>query len=361
MRPSEHLAEFVRSALETGRSPAEIDAALQDAGWSEKEREDALRGWIRSDGLPPVPRPRPYVSAREALIYGLVFISLGAVAVHLVVLGFLLTDMLLPEQGQNLRYVRAGMRWPIAALIAFTPVFLLLNRAIQRKSAADQGRRRSLVRKWVASVTLLIATVSLLGDLVVTLFSLLNGEMTLRFAIKAVIVAVVAGLVFAYYRDELDEDTGPDAKANQRGLAVSAILACVAVAVVAGLIIGGGPIRARQENRDSERYGDLMAINRHVECRISEVGRIPDTLENSEICPADFPTNDPYTGDAYAFSQIDDRHWRVCADFELPDQLAETGYGTQFDAEAGCLIGEWTAEDTQDVQPIEQSDAVPSN
>ncbi|MDO5642473.1 MAG: DUF5671 domain-containing protein [Paracoccus sp. (in: a-proteobacteria)] len=206
MRPSEPISEFVRAALQSGRDPAEVEAALAQAGWSEQERSAALGAWMtQPGGLPPVPRPQPYVSAREALIYGLLFITLVAVAWNLCDLGFRLVDRLLPDGDYPPYYWRGDMRWQMASLIAFTPVFLFLNSRIQRRSRNDQGVRRSLVRKWFASITLLISVIVLLGDLVYTIYALLNGDMTLRFTLKALIVAGVAGLVIAYYRDELDE------------------------------------------------------------------------------------------------------------------------------------------------------------
>lgn len=206
MRPSDQISEFVHSALQSGRSPDEIEAALAQAGWSEQERHAALGAWVTLPGdLPPVPRPRPYVSAREALLYGLVFISLGMVAWNLCDLGFRLVDLLLRDPNYSYYYWRGDMRWQMASLIAFTPVFLLLNQHIQRRSRMDQGVRRSLVRKWFASITLLISAIVLLGDLVYTIYALLNGDMTLRFTLKALIVAGVAGMVIGYYRDELDE------------------------------------------------------------------------------------------------------------------------------------------------------------
>ena len=69
----------------------------------------------------------------------------------------------------------------------------------------DAGRRRSLVRKWFASVTLLVASLVFLGDGIYVIYALLNGELTARFAAKAALVAGVTALVFAYYRDELND------------------------------------------------------------------------------------------------------------------------------------------------------------
>ncbi|WP_313135467.1 DUF5671 domain-containing protein [Paracoccus jeotgali] len=204
MQPSAPIHDFIRRALASGADPAGIDTALAAAGWAERERADALAGWLVLRGLPPVPRPRPYVSAREALLYGLLFVSLGMLAAHLVQIGFRLVEILWPEPGERPYLPGSGLRWPMAVLITFTPVFLILNRMAQRRSAA-QAAGRSLVRRWFAAITLLIAVLTLLGDAVVTIYALLDGEIALRFALKSAIVAAVAGLILAYYRDEADD------------------------------------------------------------------------------------------------------------------------------------------------------------
>ena len=80
MRPSDELAHFVREALASGRTRPEISDALDDAGWSEKERADALDAYADTDFIPPIPRPRPYVSAKDAFLYGLLFLMLGVSA-----------------------------------------------------------------------------------------------------------------------------------------------------------------------------------------------------------------------------------------------------------------------------------------
>ena len=82
------------------------------------------------------------------------------------------------------------------------PLFVLLNRRVTRDTARDSGRRRSLVRKWFAAVTLLLAALALLGDLVAVIYSLLNGDLTLRFAAKAGLIAVVTAIVVGMVREK---------------------------------------------------------------------------------------------------------------------------------------------------------------
>ena len=206
MKPADQISEFVREAMAQGGNQDQIAQALADAGWSAPEIADALHGWQAAPGRPPVPRPRPYASATEALLYGLLFLSLGTVAWNICDLGMEVLDRLISDPSEG-RYGLAGgaLRWPIAALIVFTPLFLFLNRKVAAMAQNDAGRRRSLVRKWFASITLMVAVLVFLGDGIYVVYALLSGELTARFAAKAVLVAGVAALVLAYYRDELDD------------------------------------------------------------------------------------------------------------------------------------------------------------
>lgn len=204
MKPTEQLSDFVRRALSTGGSAESVRAGLTSAGWSPPEIDEALAGWQVVPGLPPVPRPRPYASAQEALLYGLLFVSLGVIAWHLCQLGITLVDALVPDPSDSPVRPGSAERWSIASLIAFTPLFLLVNRRVSGLSRDDGGRRRSLVRKWFASLTLMGAALVFLADAIYLIFTLLSGDLTLRFVLKSVLVAAVAALVLAYYRGEID-------------------------------------------------------------------------------------------------------------------------------------------------------------
>ena len=61
------------------------------------------------------------------------------------------------------------------------------------------------MRKWFAALTLLVVALVFLADGIYVIYALLNGDLTARFAAKAALVAAIAGLIFAYYRDELND------------------------------------------------------------------------------------------------------------------------------------------------------------
>jgi len=209
MRSADQLANFTRDALTAGKSRAEIADALTSAGWAKNEVTEALNAWADSDFTPPVPRPRPYVSAREAFFYGLMFAALGWTAWHLVALAFNLIDMWLPDAGDRVRVGdRRNMRFSIASLIVFAPLFFYLANRAASDTRKDPSKRRSGMRKGLGYLTLFLAALTLAGDLVFVLYSLLNGDLTAQIIAKAAVLAVIAGAIFAYFRNEtmVDDD-----------------------------------------------------------------------------------------------------------------------------------------------------------
>lgn len=205
MRPSDQLADFVGQALSQGRSRDEISRALDSAGWRPEEVAAALRAWSPLDFTPPVPRPRPQLTAAEAFSYAGLFTALALSAWHMVWLGFQLIDRWLPDSAsaEYAYYDSWAIRWSIAMLIVAVPVFLLINARTLRAERADAGRRRSGVGRWFGYITLFLALFSLAGDLVSAIFAALNGELTPRFIAKSALVAAIAGLIYLYFRARL--------------------------------------------------------------------------------------------------------------------------------------------------------------
>lgn len=206
MASSDHLAQFVAEALRQGRTRPEISEALRGAGWAAPEVAEALGAWAEGGFTPPVPRPRPYVSAREAFLYGLMFCALAATAWHVTRLGFELIDLWVPDPAEvRVGGQSGGIRWSVATLVVVMPLFLFLTARTARAARANEGLRRSAVRKWVGYITLFLSALALLGDLIAVIYAFLSGDLTMRFLAKAVLVAVTSGLIFLYFRGELAE------------------------------------------------------------------------------------------------------------------------------------------------------------
>lgn len=198
MRPADQLAAFVSRALAAGNGRAEIRDALTRAGWSEAEIDGALAAWADGSFRPPVPRPRTYLSGREALLYGLMFVALALTAGFLVSLFFEIIERTLgaATSGPGLS---DQIRWAISYLVVTVPLFLGLHLRLESRSSRRSGRRRSDVRMTFGHVTLFVAALVLLVDLAVAVYSFLSGELTIVFVLKTLTVAAVAGAILLYF------------------------------------------------------------------------------------------------------------------------------------------------------------------
>lgn len=211
MKKSDQLAEFVRDSLRLGKDRKQIAGALKTAGWATNEVDEALNAWADDEFEVPIPRPRPSVSAKEAFIYGLMFTALAMAAWHLASLSFHLIDRWFPDPLEAINEHLVGyrvqrMRWSVAALIVFGPLFYFLNLKITRATDNDPGKRRSAVRKWFGYITLFLAAISLLGDALWIIYSFLNGDLGIRVISKGLVVLMIAGVIFLYFRNETGAD-----------------------------------------------------------------------------------------------------------------------------------------------------------
>ena len=69
MAIQDDLVRFIRKGLEQGHSRSELKQILSQAGWDLEQIQDALAEFAELDFPLPVPRPRPYLSAKEAFLY----------------------------------------------------------------------------------------------------------------------------------------------------------------------------------------------------------------------------------------------------------------------------------------------------
>jgi hypothetical protein len=195
------LIEFTERALAKGLTRDEISRALSTAGWSRGEVAAALDEFAAIDFPLPVPKPKPRVSARAAFIYLLLFSFLYTIIWSFVSLVFDLIDKAIPDPAQDrwTDYTGDYIRWHIAVLIVFFPLFLFMFRVDYRARAHDPGRRASNVRKWLTYLTLFLAATCLACDVVSLVYYFLSGEFTSRLLLKVITVAIVVGGVFAYF------------------------------------------------------------------------------------------------------------------------------------------------------------------
>lgn len=201
---AQELEVFVREALLRGQSREAIAQALAAAGWSEAQTRDVLSAYADVDFPVPVPRPRASLSAREAFLYLVLFVSLYYSAFHVGSLLFDLINAAFPDAAASRHDLfGSSMRWSTASVIIAFPVFALLARHLAREVDRQPIKRLSPVRRWLTYLTLFLAAVALICDVTTLVYNLLGGELSVRFVLKVLVVGAIAGGVFGYYLHDL--------------------------------------------------------------------------------------------------------------------------------------------------------------
>lgn len=341
MRAPEALAEYVREALAQGGDRPAIAEAARAAGWTATEVEAALDAWVDAPGLPPVPRPRATVSARDAFRHGLMFFALLLVAGHLGALAFALIDRLLPDPLESWPAGDGTIRWAVAVLVVAWPVWALMSLSLAREAERDPGQRRSAVGRWLTWGALFLAAATLIGDAVAIVSGFLAGGFGLRFLLKALAVATIAGAVFFAYGRTREADGGATLP-QTRGL-VAGFGLVVLVAIGAGLMSVGGPDSGRRERRDMVRLDALSQVADGLACHVRAGAEPARPATVGEISPACLGPDaaarlvDPLTGEAYRINYPAPDRAAICAAMEAPVAATRALAWRGFDAASGCM------------------------
>lgn len=201
-KTNNELSAFVGEALRKEIPRQRIREVLTRAGWQAERIERALEEYADVDFPLPVPKPKPYLSARETFFYLLLFVTLYISAFNFGNLLFIFIDKAIPDPAMAAAaadWISVRIRGAVSSLVVAFPLFLYLSRKIARELQNTPAGRSSGVRRWLTYLTLFVAACIILGDVSALLFSLLGGELTVRFILKAVVVGLIAGTVFIYY------------------------------------------------------------------------------------------------------------------------------------------------------------------
>lgn len=205
MALNRELTAFVKDGLQRGLARSDLEAVLVRAGWPQEQVGRALAAFADVEFAIPVPRPVPTVSVREAFMYVLMFATLFVSAYSLGNLLFKIINLAFPDPVDSARYeyTLQSIRWSLSCLIVAFPIFLWVARLISRLVRIDPTKRSSRIRRQLTYATLFIAACVLIGDVITVVYNFLGGELTTRFVLKVIAVALISGSVFGYYLSDL--------------------------------------------------------------------------------------------------------------------------------------------------------------
>lgn len=245
------------------------------------------------------------------------YVSIGA----LIGLLFGIITVLYPDPAQyawEYEGAASTIRSTIAILIVFFPTYVMLTRFVNNIRRTEQGTYLTLTR-WLIYISLLIGGGVLLGDLVATLMGFLNGELTIRFVLKALSVLIVVGAAFAYY---LADVRGYWQTHEQHSIIYAGVTAVVVLAVIViGFMRIETPTEVREMNIDNQQVSDLQNIQAHIEAYVQINGTLPNDLD--EVFEGISAPAASEGRSAYRYERINAQSFRLCAEFSKESSLNE--------------------------------------
>ena len=220
----------------------------------------------------------------------------------------------------SLNYYLAGtlnsIFWSTSILAIAFPAFILTSWLMERDFSRTPAKRELTVRKWLIYLTLFVAAVTILGDLIALLYNFLNGELTLPFFLKIVVVLAVASGVFGYYFWDLRKSVNKDSSRVRKQIAW-VMSGLVLVTIILGFVIAGTPATQRARRLDDQRVNDLQAIQGQVLDYWMRKAVLPAAAEdlNNPLNGFTFPT-DPDTRIPYTYRPTGNLSFELCADFQ---------------------------------------------
>lgn len=137
------------------------------------------------------------VSPKDAFLHLLAIITLYISAGSFIALLFQYINYWVEDQFSP--FSAGSMRWAVAILIIVFPTYVFTMRFLQADYAKHPSKRDLRIRKWLIYLTLFLAALIMIGDLITLIYNFLEGDYTTGFLLKVLTVLLTVGAVFWYY------------------------------------------------------------------------------------------------------------------------------------------------------------------
>ena len=265
------------------------------------------------------PTQNTKISAKDLFLNLGAFVALYTVVFSLIDLLFTVIEKAYPQTTYLGYYSSANISWPVAILVIFFPILILLYWFLEKEYSMNPERQRVGVHKWLSYLTLFFSGLALAGDLVMVLYYFLNGDdLTTAFLLKVFVVLVVAAAIFTYFISDIRGKLSSQKRMFWRIVAGVMVVASIAW----GFYVLGSPQTQRLYKYDDQKVVDLQNINSYVQSYYAQKGSLPTTLDDiAKLQYTQMPV-DKQGNKSYEYHLIgqSSKAYQLCAEFNKPSQ-----------------------------------------
>jgi len=236
-----------------------------------------------------------------------------------------------------------GVRWSSSILFVAVPAYLLTSWLLARDLHKEPKKREMKLRKWLIYFTLFISAITIVVDLMIFVYNFLDGELTVRFFLKVLVVLLVAGAVFGYYIWELKRS---NAKTSIPKILTIIVTVVVLASIIWGFFIVGTPWQQRARKMDEQRVNDLQTLQYQIIDYWNRKNSLPAGLAllQDNISGFSIP-QDPETKFDYEYKVVENLKFELCANFKTSDKdFPARGKDTMYNTPYGAFQQNWEHE-----------------
>jgi len=233
----------------------------------------------------------------------------------------------------------------ISFLIISIPIYFYLAYYLNKSLKNGELDKDAAIRRWLVYFILFVSSVVAVVWLIVTINNYLDGELALRFMLKAATAIIISGIIFSYYFYDIRRDKIKDKDVVVRTFFIGTLIITVG-ALVFSFFFVETPKEARARKHDSIILDHFTQLDSAVNTFYTKTDRLPNSLEEAltESPYLNLATfKDPNSGKGYEYKKIDASTYELCAEFMTdnrnPENQRTYAYADRWPHESGyrCL------------------------
>lgn len=256
---------------------------------------------------------KPKISVKDFFLNLGATIALYTVVISLINLLFTVINNAYPKITNAYYYAStSSISWPVAVLVIFTPILILLMWLLEKQYMVEPERKDSGIHKWLTYLTLFIAGLVIAGDMIMVLYYFIDGqELDTAFLLKCLVLVIVTGALFGYYISDIR------GKLNSRSRKIWRVVSVLVI--VASLIwafsVLGSPRTQRLYKYDEQKISDLMNIDSAIQNYYGTKKSLPKNFTELSQLNYYINTIDPQKKVSYEYKVNGPLIYELCAEF----------------------------------------------
>lgn len=248
-------------------------------------------------------------------LVALIFMALSTGMIIFQTINKYIVDILDQFAGQ---YLSDVLKFAISAIVISAPIFYVLLWQIHKSLFSGALDKESGIRKWLTYFILLISSIVMIGWLIATINSFLNGDLSTKFILKSITAILISAAIFTFYFYDIKRKDVLGKKDNIIRAYFYASLAVVVVVFITSLFIVDSPTETRNRKFDILILDNFNAIDSAINQYYIDKKKLPDTLDDLKADYSfitDETLKNKATGVRFDYKKPEANKYELCATF----------------------------------------------